>query len=52
VGPDHFDHPAAAKPGVVARSNKVAVHHHARSNATWQANRLGDTTRPFRLAPK
>lgn len=33
VDPDHFDHPAAAKPAAMARSNKAALHHHARSNA-------------------
>jgi len=33
VNPDHYDYPTAAKPAAMARSNKAAVHHHARSNA-------------------
>ena len=33
VDPDHYDYPTAPKPAVVAHSNKVAVHHHAHSNA-------------------
>src|SRR5215469_5160618 len=33
VNPDHYDHPTAAKPPAMARSNQAAVQHQARSNA-------------------